>query len=164
MHHFPHYFSSIYNNTTTMAKKDTVAHEKRIEDAIEAFIQGEHALIRAAAKEYKVSHSTLSRRIRGRKSRTARIPVNKGLTHIQEGVLLEWIKYLNDHGFSPTKNMVVAYANKLRTREDQGFHHFLGSGVLGGSRHRNTKEGRERARETAKARRKDTGNSLISRV
>ena len=51
---------------------------------------------------------------------TAKKPTNKALNPIQEDTLLWWIKWLDDTGFSPTKPMVVAYANEIRMRDEPG--------------------------------------------
>ncbi len=51
---------------------------------------------------------------------TAKTPTNKALNPIQEDTLLYWIKFLDNHGFSPTKPMVVAHVNDIRRRDQPG--------------------------------------------
>src|SRR6266480_5427556 len=63
---------------------------------------------------------TLTDQVHGKLPLTAKKPTNKALNPIQEDILLWWIKWLDDTGFSPTKPMVVAYANEIRWRDQPG--------------------------------------------
>ena len=62
----------------------------------------------------------MSNQLKGMPALTAKKPTNKGLNPIQEDTLLYWIKFLDDTGFSPTKPMVIAYANEIRMRDAPG--------------------------------------------
>ncbi len=62
----------------------------------------------------------MSNQLKGMPALTAKKPTNKGLNLIQEDTLLYWIKFLDDTGFSPTKPMVIAYANEIRMRDAPG--------------------------------------------
>ena len=101
-----------------MPRKTTVEAERRVEGAAQDFREGKYRSIRAAAAAHAVSYSTLHGRLNGAQPKTAKIPTNKALNKVQEDVLLRWIRFLDNHGFSPTKRMVVAFANEIRQRDD----------------------------------------------
>ena len=100
-----------------MPRKSTLDYEKRVIEATQACISGQFRSIRAAAREFDVSHATVANRLNGRPPRTAKTPTNKALNPIQEDALLYWIKFLDNAGFPPTKSMVVSYANEIRRRD-----------------------------------------------
>jgi hypothetical protein len=90
------------SNINNMTTKD------RMDKAISALKSGECTTITAAAKEYGVDRSTLSRRYNEKTvSREEAISIYcKQLTTTQELLLIEWINRLSDRGFPPTPQMV----------------------------------------------------------
>src|SRR6266480_6801984 len=109
-----------HDKSTTMPRKSTLNYERRVAEAVKAYNLGQFSSIAAAAREFRVVRRTLSDRLHGKPPLTAKKPTNKGLNPIQEDTLLWWIKFLDDTGFSPTKPMVVAYANEIRMRDEPG--------------------------------------------
>ena len=103
-----------------MPRNSTLDYEQRVAKAVEAYRSGQFSSIRAAALEFDVVRRTVSNRLKGMPPLTAKKPTNKGLNPIQEDTLLWWIKWLDDTGFSPTKPMVVRYANEIRMRDEPG--------------------------------------------
>jgi hypothetical protein len=63
-----------------MPQKSTIEREKRVDEALIAYEEDQFRSIRAIAREYDVAFTTLQNRIAGRPSKTAKIPINKGLT------------------------------------------------------------------------------------
>jgi hypothetical protein len=100
-----------------MPSKKTIEREKRVNQGVNAYEEGETRSIRAAARKYDVHHATLTNRINRTVVPGTRKAHNRALNDIQESVLIDWIKFLDNHGFSPTKNMVVNYANEIRQRD-----------------------------------------------
>jgi hypothetical protein len=74
--------------------------------AISAFHSGQCASISAAAATYKVSKTTLTRRLRGGTSREGYIPGNRKLSCIEEEVIVQNILRLDAQGLSPTIGLV----------------------------------------------------------
>ncbi len=66
-------------------------NEGRILLALQAYQQGHFTSLRAAARSYNISHTTLSRRHRGTSSRSEFVSPNLKLTQTEESTLLEWI-------------------------------------------------------------------------
>ena len=103
-----------------MPRKSTLDYERRVTEAVQAYRSGQFSSIRAAALEFDVIPNTVLNQLKGMPALTAKKPTNKGLNLIQEDTLLYWIKFLDDTGFSPTKPMVIAYANEIRMRDAPG--------------------------------------------
>ena len=71
-----------------MPLQSTLDYEKRVTEAAQAYNSGQFSSIRVAAREFGVSHTTVTSRLDGRPPRTAKIPNNKALNPIQEDTLV----------------------------------------------------------------------------
>jgi len=81
--------------------------------AIRAYQNGQFSSIRAAAKAYDVSKSTLTARLRGRTSHADSAPNCQKLTSIEESTLVEWILSMDKCGMPPHAAAVQKMANLL---------------------------------------------------
>lgn len=81
--------------------------------AISAVQRNQFKSVRAAAKAYNVSQSTLSRRIRGSASREEFTPQNLKLSKHEEDVLIQQILNLDSQGLAPTLALVRAMAGSI---------------------------------------------------
>lgn len=98
---------------STTPLDSAVQKEGRILLAIEALNKGQIQSIRAAAKAYNVSSSTLIHRIRGRASRVDSIPNGQKLNNLEESVLLNWIISADERGLPPRYDNVRDMASVL---------------------------------------------------
>ncbi|PBK92336.1 hypothetical protein ARMGADRAFT_856322, partial [Armillaria gallica] len=69
--------------------------------------------LRAAAKQYNVSYSTLTARWNGWKTRTESHAEQQKLTRPQEKVLTDWIKVLGKRGIPLSLEMVAERASHI---------------------------------------------------
>jgi hypothetical protein len=88
--------------------------EGRILLAIQAIEEGHFKSIRAAAAVYRVSRTTLTRRLNGIASQSDYRPKIRNLTESEESVVVKHILDLDSKGFSPSPRDVRGMANKLR--------------------------------------------------
>jgi hypothetical protein len=91
----------------------TSTNEGSILLALSAIRSGAIGSANAAAKVYRVSKTTLLRRLQGTPSREEYIPQNMKLTPIEEEVLLQDILRLDSQGLSPTTGLVQSMANAI---------------------------------------------------
>jgi hypothetical protein len=87
--------------------------EGRVVLALEALDKYENLSLRAAAKIYKVDHTTLSRRRNGQPARRNSAPNSKRLTRIEEETIVQYIIELSTRAFSPRLRGVEDMANQL---------------------------------------------------
>jgi hypothetical protein len=87
--------------------------EGRIQLALQAYRQGQFSSLRAAAKPYGASRTTLTRRSHGTPSRSDFTSPNRKLTPTEESVLVEWILSMDSRGMPPTKALVQQMAEIL---------------------------------------------------
>ena len=87
--------------------------EGRVLLAIQAIQKGQFKSIRAAAKQFGVSHVTLSRRTKGLPSRVNYRPTGYKLTQLEEDSLTEWILSMDSRGAAPRPTTVAEIANIL---------------------------------------------------
>ena len=88
----------------------TSKHEQDIQDALDAYDRREYPSIRAAAGAYDVSKSTLSRRLKGGRSRQQAREEQQLLSPDQEGLLIRWILDLEAAGAPPSFPQVREFA------------------------------------------------------
>ena len=88
-----------------------VQNEANIYLALEAFKKGQIGTIGAAARAYKVSRMTLTRRLEGTMSRRDTTPNSRKLTPTEEESLLQRILELDKQGFPPRISTVREFAN-----------------------------------------------------
>ncbi len=112
----PHqiYHFNLYNHFSPSLKMESSSNESRILLAIKALQKDQKLTIRAAARIYQVSHTTLIRRRAGDKSRSDIIANSRNLTDLEEDVLLERILSLDSRGFQPRLSDIQEMADRLR--------------------------------------------------
>ena len=88
-----------------------VQNEADIHLALEAFKKGQIRTIGAAARAYKVSRMTLTRRLEGTMSRRDTTPNSRKLTPTEEESLLQRILELDKQGFPPRISTVREFTN-----------------------------------------------------
>ena len=88
----------------------------RLDAAVSAFKRGEFIDYSAAAREYNVSRTAVSKRVRGITSSRAEVNSNlhQALTTPQEEVLITRINYLSGRGLPPTTAIVKNLAEEIR--------------------------------------------------
>jgi hypothetical protein len=89
------------------------SNEGRTLLAISAIESKQFRSISAAAKAFKVSKSTLTRRFHGGTSRENFIPHNRNLAQAEEDVLVREILKLDSQGLSPTISLVKEMADSI---------------------------------------------------
>jgi hypothetical protein len=87
--------------------------EGRVLLALQAVQKGQFKSIRAAAKQFGVSHVTLSRRANSLPSRVDTRPNSHKLTQLEEDSLTEWILSMDTRGAAPRPATVGEMANIL---------------------------------------------------
>jgi hypothetical protein len=87
--------------------------EGRILLALQAFRQGQFKTLRAAARSYNISHTTLTRRHQGTPSRSDTASPNRKLTLTEETALVKWILDMDTRGMPPTQALVQEMAELL---------------------------------------------------
>ena len=87
--------------------------EGRIILALQAYQQGQFSSLRAAARSYDVSHTTLLRRHHGTTSRSDFTSPNRKLTQTEEATLVKWILSLDTRGTPPTQVLIHQMAELL---------------------------------------------------
>jgi transposase-like protein len=116
--HNPTLPNSKFNISTTMAKNRRRVDENKLQEALKDYIDNGDKSIRQIAKKYSVKRRTLQDRINGLPAKIGKKAHNRALSKIQEQVLIYWIKWLDNYNLSPTKEMVVKYANAIRKRDN----------------------------------------------
>ena len=91
----------------------TSSREANIQAASDALENGEFPSIRAAAEAYGLDHSTLSRRLRGGRTRREAREEQQLLSPAQEEVLKRWIVDLHLAGASPSFAQVREFAGLI---------------------------------------------------
>ena len=92
---------------------ESTSYEARVILALEAIKNNEKLSVRAAAKIYNISHTTLYQRRRGRSSRRD-IPANSHkLTELEERTIIQYILDLVTRSFPPRLSGVEDMANQL---------------------------------------------------
>ena len=74
--------------------------------ALSAVHSGQFKTIEATTRTFKVSETSLRRRMQGTPSREEYRPTNTRLTAIEEGVLVQTILQLDAQGLSPTLDLI----------------------------------------------------------
>jgi hypothetical protein len=87
--------------------------EERIDEALEAFSNGEYASLAAAARAFNLTPRQVQRRHKGGDSRSTRPSTNRRLTADQEVALCAYIENAGRMGLSPTIAQVEKSANFL---------------------------------------------------
>ena len=100
-----------------MPSENIEKYEERVDLAADRYTSEKGHTFRQLAREFKVDHRAIWRRVNGILGKTAKIAPNRALNDIQEDTLLYWIHWLDNHGFSPNKAMIYAYANEIRKRD-----------------------------------------------
>ncbi len=88
-------------------------NEGRILLALQAYRTGQFTSLRAAARTYEISHTTLARRHLGTSSRSESVSPNLKLTQTEESTLLEWILSIDTRSMPPTQALVKEIAELL---------------------------------------------------
>ncbi|KAL5375218.1 hypothetical protein PMIN02_013148 [Paraphaeosphaeria minitans] len=91
----------------------SLAHEGRVQLAIQAYDTGQFQSRRAAARAYNVKHHTLSERVRGVSFRPETRANCHKLTSTEERILVRTILDLDARGFAPRLCEVADMADKL---------------------------------------------------
>jgi hypothetical protein len=88
----------------------------RVTQAVDAIRRGEFTNYAKAAREYKCSHTAISRRVRGltKTRREAHSFWLQCLTIKQEEVLIHRINHLTDRSMPPTSHIVKNLAEEIR--------------------------------------------------
>ncbi len=86
--------------------------------AIEAIQKNSELSIRAAAKIYMVSHSTLSARVKGIAARHDTMPNSRKLTDLEEKTIIQYVLDLDTRSFPPRLRGVEDMANRLLADRD----------------------------------------------
>ncbi|SLM35539.1 HTH CenpB-type DNA-binding domain [Lasallia pustulata] len=89
------------------------ASELRVEEAIEAFNNGQFPSAAAAAKAHDIEPRRLQRRLKGQASRSTRQPTCMALTVSQEKAICKYIEDLDQIDMSPTIGMLKEVAEYL---------------------------------------------------
>ncbi|SLM40452.1 HTH CenpB-type DNA-binding domain [Lasallia pustulata] len=89
------------------------ASELRVEEAIEAFNNGQFPSAAAAAKAHDIEPRRLQRRLKGQASRSTRQPTCMALTVSQEKAICKYIEGLDQIDMSPTIGMLKGAAEYL---------------------------------------------------
>jgi hypothetical protein len=97
---------------------ESSSNENRILLAIKALQKDQKLTIRAAARIYQVSHTTLIRRRARDKSRRDIMANSRNLTDLEEDVLLKRILSLDSRGFQPRLSDIQEMADRLRIDRD----------------------------------------------
>ena len=87
--------------------------EGRVELAFQAYQRGQFSSLRAAARMYDVSHTTLTRRYHGIPSQSNFTSPNRKLTTSEESALVDWILSMDTRGMPPTQALVRQMAEIL---------------------------------------------------
>jgi hypothetical protein len=114
MHHSP-FFLPTTNNLLFFhhLRLQSLLMEQRVEDAVDAYLRGEFKSIRSAAKAFGAVPTTVSRRLRGtRTRRQARVPTQL-LSTTQEDMLVRWILDLERAGNAPNHALVREMASLI---------------------------------------------------
>ena len=93
------------------------ASELRVEDAIEAFHNGDFPSAAAAAKAYDLQPRRLQRRLKGAASRSTRQPTCTALSPAQEQAICKYIEDLDKIRMSPTIGMLKGTAEYLLSKD-----------------------------------------------
>ena len=91
----------------------TSPNEGRLMLAVSAFQQRQFHSIRSTAAAYKVSNTTLARRIYGGQRREDYRPTNHRLNTIEEEVIIKTVLQLDNQGLSPTVAIVKEMADSI---------------------------------------------------
>ena len=94
------------------------SYEARIILALEALKNNNDLSLRAAAKTYNVSLTTLHHRRDGRTARRDTVPNSKKLTELEEEAILRYIIKLVTQSFPPRMSGVEDMANQLLRARD----------------------------------------------
>jgi hypothetical protein len=94
--------------------KTAIEREKRIKKALDALEKKEFHTAYSITTHFKVSHVTLGRRWKRRKSMDAACESQQLLTPAEEKALAEWVLQMTVTGHSPTHNLIDEIAHELR--------------------------------------------------
>lgn len=86
---------------------------KIFKKAVEAYAKNLEQKISRLACEFDVMYNRLLHRIRGRPSRSDRIPSNRRLTVDQKTAVKRWVRGQGNIGIPPTTSQIEAYANSV---------------------------------------------------
>ena len=89
------------------------ASELRVEEAIEAFHNGQFPSAAAAARAFDIEPRRLQRRLKGQASRSTRQPTFTALNPSQEQAICKYIEDLDKIDMSPTIGMLKGAADCL---------------------------------------------------
>lgn len=89
------------------------ASEIRVEEAIEAFYNGDFTSIAAAAKAHNIKPRRLQKRLKGQASKSTRNASNKALSNEQEQAICDYIEHLDSVNMSPTIKLLQGAADYL---------------------------------------------------
>jgi hypothetical protein len=87
--------------------------ERNIEAAIQDYRTGRYSSVRAAAKAYGISRTTLQARVNGRTNRATSHEYRQRLTPAQETFLVQWILDEESYGRPPTHARLRQMATRL---------------------------------------------------
>jgi Tc5 transposase DNA-binding domain len=91
--------------------------EKAAEEISQAKNEGQKVNIAEIARFYGISRLRIDRRLRGRRGRTSRKPVNTKLSDVQEAALIRYIRTLDKAGTSVRIDQLTATANRILARD-----------------------------------------------
>ena len=96
----------------------TTSNECHLNLALQAMKHDPKLSARAAAELYRVSHATLSRRVKGNLSRRDSTPKSRKLTNLEEETIVQYILDLDARAFPPRLCQVEDMANRLLTERN----------------------------------------------
>ncbi|KAE8243663.1 hypothetical protein A4X06_0g6165, partial [Tilletia controversa] len=94
--------------------------EERVACALEEALAADQPDFSALARKWKVNRLRISRRYRGKNSRSTRPPTNRKLNDDQESALLRYIGILDDLELSARPELIISSANQLLSASHQG--------------------------------------------
>ena len=94
--------------------------EGRLQLAIKALQDGKFDRVKHAARAYDVSHTTLTRRLRGIAPQRGTPAATRKLTQQEEDVLVQWILDIDSRGYAPRVGDVRRKANILLAERVRG--------------------------------------------
>jgi hypothetical protein len=92
---------------------DSISYEARLNLALGALRNDQNLSVRAAAKIYKVSHTTLTQRRAGRPARRDTLANSRKLTELEEETIVQYVLELSTRSFPPRLCGVEDMANQL---------------------------------------------------
>lgn len=108
--------SLIRNSRVTLPKNkkaENLEREKRVQNAIKALEDGDFSSARDAARAFDISHSTLSRRLKGRTAKCDWIPKSMKPTLGEEQAIADYVIDLGARGYPPRPIHIKHMANSL---------------------------------------------------